>query len=265
MSGKPQWLTGQRRLPLTMSRHSLCSWPLDCGLASTRRSLVTALGVNPNNSSELFALDLQQDPAALVSMSDQQLAEHIIDQPRPISSVRLNACPVFMPIEIAGPLAAGYDLGMDELSRRATFVRNDDALRHRLIAAVVAGRVPFAESPHVEEQIYGGFYCRSDEALIDEFHNASWPRRLELAGSFADARLRTLARRLVYCEAPDVLPAELRAVYARAIAARVHSRTETTGRWTTLDEALDEALSLREGAEDARRALVQGHLDRLIA
>jgi len=226
-------------------------------------SLVTALGVNPSNSSELFALDLQQHPAALASMSDQQLTEHLIIQPRPVSSVRLNACPVFMPTEIAGPLAAGYDLGEEELSRRATLVRNDDALRQRIIAAVLAGRVPFPESSHVEEQIYGGFYSRSDQALIDEFHRADWPRRLELTAAFADPRLRTLARRLVYCEAPSVMPAELRVAYARAIAARLHTRIEASGRWTTLDEAIEAALSLLEAAEDARRVLVQGHLDHL--
>ncbi len=228
-------------------------------------SLVTALGVNPNNSSELFTLDLQQDPAALISMSDQQLAERIITQPRPVLSVRLNACPVFMPIDIAGPLAAGYELGADELTQRAAYVRNDDALRRRLVAAVLAGRVSFPESPHVEEQIYGGFYSRSDQALIDEFHRSDWPRRLELAGVFADARLRTLARRLVYCEAPDVMPVELRRLYARAITARLHKRTETTGRWTTLDEAIEEARELLKEAPSHQKLMIQGHLDHLTA
>ena len=66
-------------------------------------SLVMALGVNPDNSGELFTLDLQQDPAALAAMTEVQLAAHIVTTPRPVSSVRLNACPVFMPIEIAGP------------------------------------------------------------------------------------------------------------------------------------------------------------------
>jgi exodeoxyribonuclease-1 len=138
-----------------------------------------------------------------------------------------------MPIEIAGPSAAGYELQMDELARRATVVRNDARLRSRLVAAVLAGRIPFDESPHVEEQIYRGFYSRSDQALIDEFHRADWPRRWELTAVFADPRLRTLSRRLVYCEAPDVMPPGVRAGYTRAIATRLCSRSEATGRWTT--------------------------------
>ena len=73
---------------------------------------------------------------------------------------------------------------MDELARRAAIVRNDEGLRRRLIAAALAVRVPFEESPHVEEQIYRGFYSRSDQALIEEFHRADWPRRLELSGAF---------------------------------------------------------------------------------
>ena len=222
-----------------------------------------ALGVNPDNSGELFTLDLQQDPAALAAMTEVQLTAHIVTTPRPVSSVRLNACPVFMPIEIAGPSIVGHELGMDELARRAAIVRNDEGLRRRLIAAALAVRVPFEESPHVEEQIYRGFYSRSDQALIEEFHRADWPRRLELSGLFADGRLRTLARRLVYCEAPGVLPADKRAAYARAIAARLHTRTESTGRWTTLDDAIEEAGKLLQEVEPLRQAIIRGFHDRL--
>ncbi|NGO55484.1 exodeoxyribonuclease I [Allomesorhizobium camelthorni] len=229
-------------------------------------SLVTALGLNPDNSGELFALDLQHDPALLISMNEEQLAEYVITKPRPVSSVRLNACPVFMPMEIAGSSAAGYELGMNELLRRGAVVRHDPGLRQRLIAAVRPARLPFPESQHVEEQIYGGFYSGSDQALIETFHRVDWPRRLELASAFTDLRLRTLARRLIYFEAPEVMPADMRAGYARAIAARVHTRMETTGRWTTLDDAVEGAHRLLEEATTAeQRLLIQGHHERLTA
>ncbi|WP_442580264.1 exodeoxyribonuclease I [Mesorhizobium sp. ASY16-5R] len=228
------------------------------GFHSSR--LVTALGLNPGNSSELLALDLQHDPAELVSMSDEQLAAHIATVPRPILSVKLNGCPVFMPTEIAGPLAPGHELGTSELAHRAQLVRNNPDLCSRLIAAVLAGRIPFEESPHVEERIYAGFYSQSDQAVLDDFHRSDWQRRIELSNHFEDGRLRMLARRIVYCEAPEVIPAETRVSYARAIADRLHTRRETTGRWTTLDDAIAEANELLE-QDIAKRALVRDHLD----
>ncbi|MGX9180543.1 hypothetical protein [Mesorhizobium sp. BHbdii] len=164
-------------------------------------SLVTALGVNPENTGELFVLDLRQDPTALATMTDEELAEHIATRPRPVSSLKLNACPLFMPIEVVGSKASGYELGLEEITRRAELVRTNDGLRLRLISAVKLGRVPFPESPHLEEQIYGGFYCPADRLLIEEFHRADWPHRLDIAAQFADRRLRGLSRRIIYCEA----------------------------------------------------------------
>ncbi|MHA6642305.1 exonuclease domain-containing protein [Mesorhizobium sp. A623] len=227
-------------------------------------SLVTALGTNPDNSGELFTLDLSQDPTALGSMSDEQLTAHIAAKPRPVSSLKLNACPLFMPIDIVGARSAGHELGLVELTRRATLVRNDNGLRRRLITLALAGRKPFPESQHVEEQIYGSFYSWTDRALIDEFHRVDWPRRLELSSRFADLRLRALSRRLVYCEAPDVMPASMRADYARAVAMRIHSRTGVTGRWTTLDAAIVEARELLLEVASDREILLREHLDRLI-
>lgn len=130
-------------------------------------SLVTALGINPENSSELFTLDLRQDPAQLAAMTAEELSAHIKTKPRPVSSLKLNACPLFLPIQVAGPKAAGFEIGLDEIARRAEQVRAEEGLKKRLVEAVVSSRVPFPESPHLEEQIYGGFYSSGDQHLID--------------------------------------------------------------------------------------------------
>jgi exodeoxyribonuclease-1 len=52
-------------------------------------NLVTALGIDPDNSSELFTFDLRQDPALLAAMTTEELAAHIKTKPRPVSSLRL--------------------------------------------------------------------------------------------------------------------------------------------------------------------------------
>ncbi|WJI38615.1 MULTISPECIES: hypothetical protein [Mesorhizobium] len=227
--------------------------------------LVTAIGTNPDNSGEVFLLDLREDPAALLAMTDEELAAYIATKPRPISSLKLNASPLFMPIESVGEKAPGYALGLEEIARRAELVRSDEGLRQRLISVVLQGRTPFQESPHLEEQIYGSFYSRSDQSLIDGFREASWPRRFELSRQFDDRRLRGLSGRLVYIDAPHVMPANMRADYARAIAARIHSRTDRSGRWTTLDEAIEEGQEMLTDAPVGREAILQEHLARLTA
>ncbi|TIV66826.1 MAG: hypothetical protein E5V86_07085 [Mesorhizobium sp.] len=225
-------------------------------------SLVTALGINPDTSSELFTLDLRQDPVVLAAMTVEELASHIKTKPRPITSLRLNTCPLFLPVDVAGPKAAGYDLGIKEITRRAEQMRADEALRGRLIDAMTSSRTPFPESPHLEEQIYGGFYSPEDEYLVDEFHKAEWPQRLEISGRFADRRLRGLSRRLIYFDAPHVMPDRMRKIYARAIAARIHARNEAT-RWITLDEAIEDGETmLADLAPDDRQRLDE-HLARL--
>ncbi|UVK43638.1 hypothetical protein BPNPMPFG_005451 [Mesorhizobium sp. AR07] len=233
------------------------------GLCSS--SLVTAIGINPDNSGELFALDLRQDPTLLSSMTIEELAAHIATKPRPISSLKLNASPLFMPIELAGAHASGYELGLEEIARRAELVRNDEGLRQRLMSAVMSGRAPFSESPHVEEQIYGSFYSRSDQSLVDEFRGASWPLRLELSGQFEDPRLRGLSRRIIYFDAPHIMGAKMRADFVHAIAARIHARNDKSGRWTTLDDAIEDAQEMLIDAPLDRQAILREHLARLIA
>ena len=50
----------------------------------------------------------------------------------------------------------------------------DAALRERLISAFESLKKDYPPSPHVEKQIYDGFFERSDEELMDTFHEAEW-------------------------------------------------------------------------------------------
>ena len=54
----------------------------------------------------------------------------------------------------------------------------------------------------VEEQIYGGFYSRNDQNILQDFQTVDWPKRAELILQFEDQRLKQLGRRLVSFYAP---------------------------------------------------------------
>ena len=112
----------------------------------TSSHLVTALGVNPDHSGELFAFDLQHDPAPLASMSEDELAERLLAKPRPILSIRLNACPVFVPAHMYEPSCGEQRTDRALIDQRANRMRADPALRDRLITTLMTSRLSERQS-----------------------------------------------------------------------------------------------------------------------
>jgi hypothetical protein len=55
---------------------------------------------------------------------------------------------------------------IDDLESRARRVKDDAALRDRLVLNYVASREPYPLSPHIEERIYNGFPGQNDEARM---------------------------------------------------------------------------------------------------
>jgi len=227
-------------------------------------NIVTALEPNEDNTGQLFAFDLRNDPTPLFALPQDELTTFVTSKPSPIIPVRVNASPTLLPLELAGSSCEGFELGNEELLRRAELIRNDMEFIDRITEAYLATKEPYPESEHVEEQIFGGFYKTSDQARIDRFHKVDWKTRFAIAGEFEDPRLKTLALRLVYQEASEVIPIGLRESYDQAIAKRLLSVEEGIKvPWTTLDKAIPEAEKILESDPDS--LLIQGHLEQLIA
>jgi hypothetical protein len=55
---------------------------------------------------------------------------------------------------------------IDDFESRARRVKDDAALRDRLVLNYVASREPYPLSPHIEERIYKGFPGQNDEARM---------------------------------------------------------------------------------------------------
>jgi len=201
--------------------------------------VVAAIGTNPDNGSEMFVLDLSNNPDDLEALSDEDLAGVLAQSPRPLRSMRTNAAPIVMPYEDVPEETREAYPALDELKRRAARVKGNAALRERLIAGLLASREEREPSEHVEEQIYDGFASNADNDLMERFHNLEWPQRVSLIGQLADARLRTIGQRLLYCEAPELMNVDERHDYEKAIARRLMSADETTP-WLTYPRALAE-------------------------
>jgi exonuclease I len=121
----------------------------------------------------------------------------------------------------------------------------------------------------VEEQIYDGFFLNNDQEIMSAFHDVEWERRFELSQQFGDARLRKIAQRVLFTEAPECLPAEIRFAQEREFA---HRLIAEQAEWLTLPKAIEQTDDLRKTAKEQSkpflmeyRAYLGRRLDQAIA
>ena len=127
---------------------------------------------------------------------------------------------------------------------------------------MVSTREARESSVHVEEQIYDSFTGPEDQAGMATFHEAEWTDRPALLGRLSDTRLQVLGERLLYTEAPEVMPEPGQSRYRADVARRLMT-DEGTVPWLTLPQAIrktDELLADLTGAEASLLGGLRAHL-----
>ena len=225
-------------------------------------SLVTAIGPNPDRNSILYVFDLTHDPQELAALNDDHLRKLLAASPKPVRSLSANRAPCILPYEDVPARVRVQLPGVEELGSKAEYVRKDLDLRARLIAAVMEDGGETEPSVYVEEQIYDSFPGHEDQALMTEFHEAEWLSRAALLGRFADPRLQVLGERLLYTEAPDVMPANGLTNYRADVANRLLA-DEGSVPWRTLSKAIRKTDELLADSTDSEASLLRGLRDYL--
>ena len=151
---------------------------------------------------------------------------------------------------------AGNPPPADEIiAERVGIIRSDTGF-HERVGRALSGRFADREpAAHIEQRIYDGFPDRADQALMDQFQQADWQQRAEIAERLADDRIREFARRLVYMEAPGVLSDNSRAEMDDWMRARILSE-DTAVPWNTIPKAIREADDLLANASGDEAALL---------
>ena len=219
--------------------------------------VVTAIGPNPERDSDLYVFDLSRDPHHLAALNDDDLRKLLAKSPRPVRRLRANAAPCIVPYDdVPAPVRVQLP-GIEELESRAAYIREDADLRERLMVAAMEDRDEREPSIHVEEQIYDSFTSPEDQARMTAFHEAGWSERAVLLGGLADPRLRVLGERLLYLEAPEVMPADGLSGYRADVAWRLLADGDTVP-WLTLPEAIRETDELLASLTGNEAALLRG-------
>ncbi len=207
--------------------------------------VLTVIGRNPENSSELYAFDLRTDPEELRVLDDIELERRLTAKQRLVRRVKANGAPLLLTLDDTLDTAEGPALSAQECLRRAALVAKDTELAARIVAALERGKPSKVESEYVEERIYDGFPSPVDEALAESFHTSSWRERHEIANRIADARLKHLALRLIFDESPGVLTEAERRFFREEVDGRLLS-TEAGLPWCTWAAAAAECKTFLE-------------------
>lgn len=195
------------------------------------------LGRKHGDANLRILLDLSCNLDEIAAATDVDLAQMLGAADSPVFDLRTNACPAVCSIWDL-PQAARPGLDDDESERRGERVAADPRLGARLLAIAPASRATYSPSAYVEEQLYDELPYDADRETQRRFHAAPWEERLPLVASLTDPRTRRLGQRLVFLEAPHVLPEARRERLAAESATRRRRGIDPVP-WRTVEDALD--------------------------
>jgi exodeoxyribonuclease I len=214
--------------------------------------LVTYCGENPENSSQLATFDLQQNPASYVDLGVDALVNVLNASPKVIRSVRTNAQPILMPCEFATDAAAAKVLDQSVVSDRVNVIQGAPEFRKR-VGQALASRFPDeGPSPYPEKRIYDEFPSRSDEALMLRFQQQGWDERYATAEQLKDDKRKEFALRVIFSEAPEVLPKGKRDKIDAWMRRRILSNDENVP-WNTVHKAIRETDNMLAAAAEGEK------------
>ncbi len=229
----------------------------ECYFGKPYRYALTMLDLDPANSGSVIAYDLAVDPNDLRSLSNAELQRRLRGRIKPVRRVKANKSPLLAAIR---SVPSFYGLSVDALLARAESIKADSELCRRLV--VVAEREDFEPSPHVEAQIYDGFWSNSDKSALMRFHTCNWSERSEIVCGLEDPRLRELGQRLIFNHASHVLCAEDRRLCERDHAKRL---TASDTPWLTIEGASRDAAVMLADCSPEHTAILKPYHAYLMA
>ena len=196
-----------------------------------------------------YAFDLRIDIEPLLNLSINELKVEMKKSPKFLRTIRSNKAPIIVDAKY-GMQAEPYS-AMDKslISKRADIVKNNEKFSQNILHALreVAEEKEQSktqEDIYAEESIYTKFTSNKDTALFPAWHAASWKDKLKLLDKFDDDRLVGFGKKIIYQEAPEVLPESMHRTIKREIAKRILS--EKKEKWWTIPTLYTEIDTLRE-------------------
>ena len=209
---------------------------------------VLPLAWHPRNRNALIVCDLAADPAPLLQLDAEQLAERLYTKrdelpadtlPVPLKLVHINKCPVVAPLNVLRDQdKERLQWQQHRYEAHAQLLIDNQALWQPKLAKLYEGE-SFAPMTDPEQQLYDGFIGDRDRRLCEQVRHSAPEELAVLSSAFADARLPELLFRYRARNFPSSLSESERQRWSRFCKARLHDPAQ--GAPNTL-EAFEKAL-----------------------
>ncbi len=195
------------------------------------------------------AVDLKSNPVPLLNMSINELKVEMKKSPKFLRTIRSNKASVILDAEEGIKHDPYRTIPLDLLKKRADLIRGNEKFSQNILTALRENAEEKEQSKsqediYAEESIYTKFTSNKDTSLFPAWHSAKWKDKLKLLDKFDDERMRSFGKKIIYQEAPDVLPKDIFNSVKRGIAKRILS--EKKERWWTVNMCFSEIDTLRD-------------------
>ena len=199
------------------------------------------------------AVDLRVDVEPLLKMTINELKSEMKKTPKFLRTIRSNKAPIIIDQKYGMQEEPYSKMDVSLINKRAELVRENEKFSQNILNALreIAEEKEQSKSQediYAEESIYQKFTSNKDTALFPAWHSATWKDKLKLLNKFEDERLINFGKKIIFQEAPEVLPADIFKSVQRGIAKRILS--DKFEKWWTISACFNEIDTLRGKYED---------------
>jgi|TARA_B100001093_G_scaffold272898_1_gene260793 exodeoxyribonuclease-1 len=193
--------------------------------------------------------DLRFDPELYFKMSQAELKVEMKKTPKFLRTIRSNKAPVLLHLDYASKVDPYVALDKATILKRAKLIKNNKDFANRIclaLAEIAEEKKDTSDQSDItpEESIYQKFVDNKENSKMANWHQASWEQKLTLLDKFEDERLIDFGKKIIYQEAPQVLPESMFREVKKGIAKRILSTNKE--KWTTCSDFYTECDHFRE-------------------
>ena len=196
-----------------------------------------------------YSFDLRTPVEPLLNLSINDLKLEMKKSPKFLRTIRSNKAPIIVEAKYGLKAEPYNSIDPNLIKKRATLIQENEKFSQNVLTALreVAEEKEQSKSQediYAEESIYTKFTSNKDTSLFPAWHAANWKEKLNLLSKFEDQRLVGFGQKIIFQEAPEVLPPDILKKIKTGIAKRILS--ENKEKWWTIPTAMVEIDNLRD-------------------
>ena len=207
--------------------------------------------LHPNACIDVFrwgvACDLKVKVENLIDLSVDDLRIQA-KKLKLIRRIPLNKAPIILP-ESYGFQQEPYNLiDKNIINKRAEMIKGNEEFSNKILTILREAAEEKEKSKSQEnvfaEQTITKFPTFKDSSIFPKWHSSDWNEKLRMLDKFEDERLVYFGKKIIFQEAPDILPKDILKKMQTEIAERILSDKEEA--WMTCKEFYFECDNQRE-------------------